>query len=390
MRGGGGWIALAAIGGTLAATPQPSAASEWITRRLALMGTTLDLTIEAESRAQALAASERAVRAIEAAERRLSTWRPDSELSGLDRSTVGVPVPLSPALAADLLAALDCARETGGAFDPTVGPLVEAWGLRHGGRRPDETELAAARRVVGFAGLSLAKDAAGRPTATFERAGLSIEEGGFGKGAGLGDALAVLAAEGVASAQLDFGGQLAIFGGRPVWIALADPDRRQRKVLEVSIDSGSLSTSGNSERWIEIDGERLGHLLDPRTGRPATDFGSLTVWAADPLRADCLSTGLYILGPEGALAWAAAHPGVEVLVLVRDRTAKGEPGPVRALASAGWRGRVRRLAPDLAIEWPPIEGNKEGREAQTSETTGGGEPWAGTWSPSPPQPGARP
>lgn len=352
-----------------------------ITRRLALMGTTLDLEVTAASRAQALEASEAAVRAIEAAERRLSTWRFDTELSRLDRAAPEVPVSISPALARDLSAALDCARDTGGAFDPTVGPLVEAWGLRQGGRRPSETEIETARRATGFTGLRLATAAAGQATALRANASLSIEEGGFGKGAGLSDALAALSmAPGVSSAILDFGGQVAILGGHPAQVVLADPDRRERQVLELSIDRGSLSTSGNGERGVVIDGERIGHLLDPRTGRPASDFGSLTVWAADPLRADCLSTGLYVLGAEAALAWVVAHPGVEVVALVRYGSANGGTGTLRALASAGWRGRARSLVPGIDIEFV---GGKP-------KTTGGGEPWAGTWSPSPPLPSARP
>lgn len=373
-------MALAVLGGSAVAAARVPEEPQ-ITRRLALMGTTLDLEVTARTRSEALGASEAAVRAIEAAEQRLSTWRPDTELSRLDRAAAGVPIPISPALAADLSAALDCARDTGGAFDPTVGPLVEAWGLRSGGRRPSESEIETARRATGFAGLRLATDAAGQPTATKGRAELAIEEGGFGKGAGLAEALSALSsAPGVSSATLDFGGQVAIFGDHPARVALADPDRRERQVLELSIDRGSLSTSGNGERGMTIDGERIGHLLDPRTGRPAPDFGSLTVWAADPLRADCLSTGLYVLGPEAALAWAAAHPGVEVVALVRDREANSGSGTVRALASAGWRGRARSLVPGFTIEFV----------AGKSKTTGGGEPWAGTWSPSPPLPSTRP
>ena len=111
----------------------------------------------------------------------------------------------------------------------------------------------------------------------------------------------------------------------------------------MSIDGGSVSTSGNGERGIQVRGRRLGHILDPRTGEPAPDFGSLTVWTADPLRADCLSTGLYVLGPERALRWAAAHPGVEVLVL----QTQGER--LRALASPGLKRRLKTLDPKIEI-----------------------------------------
>ena len=305
-----------------------------IERRVMLMGTALDVEVEAASRPAALTASERAVEALEAAEGRLSTWREDTELARLNRTPVGQPMPLSPTLARDLQAARHCWEETDGAFDPGVGALVRAWGLRTGGRIPEDAELRAAQ---GVSGLRL------REGVAIREKDLLLEEGGWGKGAGLVDALEALKRDGVARASLDLGGQVAVLGG---WeVPVADPRQRDRSVVALKVDGGSVSTSGNGERGIVVDGKRLGHILDPRTGHPAPDFGSLTVWTADPLRADCLSTGLYVLGPERALAWAAAHPGVEVLVLRTDG------GRLRALASPGLRGRLKTMDPEVKIEF---------------------------------------
>ncbi|HET9211696.1 MAG TPA: FAD:protein FMN transferase [Thermoanaerobaculia bacterium] len=308
-----------------------------VERRVMLMGTALDAEVEAADRPAALAASERAVEALEAAEARLSTWRDDTELARLNRTPVGEPVRLSHALASDLQVVRHCWEETGGAFDPGVGALVRAWGLRSGGRIPDESELRAAR---GVSGLRLQDGTAVREQ------DLLLEEGGWGKGAGLVDALEALRRDGVARASLDLGGQVAVLGG---WeIPVADPRQRDRSVAVLKVDGGSVSTSGNGERGIVAEGKHLGHILDPRTGQPAPDFGSLTVWTADPLRADCLSTGLYVLGPERALAWAAVHPGVEVLVLRTD----GDR--LRALASPGLRGKLKAMDPEVTIDFVPI------------------------------------
>jgi thiamine biosynthesis lipoprotein len=338
-------LLLAACAG---AAPAPAVVSalpeDRVERRLSVMGTSLDVTVEAADRATALAASERAVAALEGAEARLSTWRDGTELGRLNQAPPGEPVALSAELAADLAAARRCWEETGGAFDPAVGPLVRAWGLREGGRRPSGDELRAATAATGMDGLRLD----GR-TAVRERKGLLLEEGGWGKGAGLAGALAALAeVPGVRRATLDLGGQIAVFskgsvGGAPWKVPVADPQRRDRAVVSLTIDRGSVSTSGNSERGIVVEGKRLGHILSPRTGRPAPDFGSLTVWTADPLRADCLSTGLYVMGPEAALAWAASHPGVEVVVLrPRDRG-------LEALASPGLEGKIEALAEDVSV-----------------------------------------
>jgi thiamine biosynthesis lipoprotein len=304
-----------------------------------LMGTSLDITVEAEDRAAGLEASERAVAALEEAEARLSTWRSDTELARLNHAPAGERQALSPALAEDLAAALRCARETEGAFNPAVGPLVQAWGLRGGGRLPGPEERSAAMADSRFEDLDLQGGAAVR-----RRPGLTLEEGGFGKGAGLGDALEALSDLGVRRASLDLGGQVAVLGGG--WtVPVAHPRHRDRPAVALAIDGGSVSTSGNSERGIEIEGRKLGHILDPRTGEPAADFGSVTVWTADPLRADCLSTGLYVLGPERALAWAAAHPGVEVLVL------RPEGDRLKALASPGLRERIKTLDPAVDIDF---------------------------------------
>jgi len=310
-----------------------------VDRRLFLLGTAVELTVVGADRATALAASERAVRALEAAEARLSTWREDSELARLNHSRVGEPFSLSPALAADLSGAARCAAVTGGAFDPAIAPLVAAWGLRRGGRIPSPAERRAATAASGLAGLEL-----GAHRAVRRRADLALEEGGFGKGAALRDALAALArAPGISRAVLDLGGQIGVAGGR-FEVTVADPRQRERAALALAIDHGSLSTSGNSEHGFTVVGRRYGHILDPRTGFPAADFGSVTVWADDPLTADCLSTGLFVLGPERALAWAAAHPGIEVVVLVE------RGGRLVARATPGLAARLRPRLPGLKLE----------------------------------------
>jgi len=327
-----------------------------VERRVAAMGTLLALEVEARDRATALAASESALRAVEAVERRLSTWGQDSELARLNRAPLYVPHPLGGELRADLERALHWWRATDGAFDPGVGGLVDAWGLRVGGRLPSSAELLAARAASGLRHLRLDGSAATRL-----HPGLRIEEGGFGKGVGLDAALAALAAAGASAATLDLGGQIALLPREArAHLAVAHPRERGRALVEIAIERGSLATSGNGERGVVVAGERLGHLLDPRDGRPAPDFGSLTVWAPNATDADCLSTGLYVLGPDAALSWASAHEGVEVLVV---ELLAGGP---RARASAGLRGRARALEASTTLDFlspiPPADEPEERNE----------------------------
>jgi thiamine biosynthesis lipoprotein len=360
-----------------------------VERGLVLMGTRAELRVEAVDRATALAASEAAVRALEAAEARLSTWAPPgggdgapSELVRLNRAPVGEPVALSPALADELRRADACRRRTGGAFDPGIGALVAAWGLRTGGRVPGPAELAGARSAGGEA-LELREDG----TAVRRAAGLVLEEGGFGKGAGLDAALAALAAApGVLAAEIDLGGQVAVYRTAgpttsrdrrtPAAVALADPVERHRAVARLEIDGGSVATSGNGERGLTVDGRRIGHLLDPRTGRPAPDFGSLTVWAPRALEADCLATGLYALGPEAALAWAEEHPEIEAAIARRSaghptgHPDSGAADRVEITITSGFAGRVAPLREGVRIgvlDSPPADaGMKAGAGAGRS------------------------
>jgi thiamine biosynthesis lipoprotein len=332
---------------TLSSRQGPDAVTEEaarVERVVSAMGTRLALRVEAADRPAALAAAERALVAIEAAEARLSTWTADSELARLNRHPAGRPFLLSPTLASELLEARRWWSATAGAFDPGVGALVRAWALRDGGRRPHAEETRAALASGGMASLELDPARAVR-----RHPSLLIEEGGFGKGAGLDAALDALEESGAASAVLDLGGQIALFGdGDAVRVAVADPRDRARAVLALRVERGAVATSGNGERGIVVAGERLAHLLDPRTGEPVRDFGSLTVWAPDATTADCLSTGLYVMGPDAALAWAEGHQDLEVVVVESDGRREGEPPRVRA--TSGLRGRLEPLSDGLLVE----------------------------------------
>jgi thiamine biosynthesis lipoprotein len=305
-----------------------------VERQLALMGTELKLSVTASDRATALRASEAAVRALEATELRLSTWSKSSELARFNRTPVNVNTALSEALAGELERAVWCTRVTDGAFDPTVGALVDAWGLRQGGRLPSKTELARALDATGIKKLSVLEGVAQR-----HHPAVRIEEGGFGKGAGLNAALLAGRTAGASVLFLELGGQIAASSNddQVFEVGIAHPYERDQTVATWHMPAGSLATTGNSERGFTFDGKRYAHILDPRSGRPVDDFGSLSVWTKDALIADCLATGLYVLGADAALEWIAAHHGVEGLVVSESE------GGLSLRASPGLRGHITEL-----------------------------------------------
>lgn len=270
------------------------------------MGTRLRLAVSACDRTTALVASEFALDAVAAVEWRLSTWRPGTELARLNRSPVGTWITITPELASDLVVARHWWRETGGAFDPGVASLVRAWDLRGDGRTPSVAGLERARGSAGFGSIELAGNLARRVDGEF-----GIEEGGFGKGIALRDAAAAALAAGAACVDLDFGGQFLLKGAcAERTIGIADPRRRDHVVAELVLSSGSVATSGASERFVEVDGQILGHIVDPATGRPVSNWGSVTVVADDPVTADCLATALFVMGPERGLEWAGGRTDV--------------------------------------------------------------------------------
>jgi FAD:protein FMN transferase len=312
-------------------------------RRLGVMGTTLVITVDAVDRATALAASERALSALETTEHRLSTWKTGTELGRLNHNDRGRPFDLSDKLAKELHAVRHWWRETDGAFDPAIGALVSAWGLRTGGRRPVKSEIQKALESCGM----LYMDFNGR-TASRLRSGLQIEEGGFGKGAGLDSAMEAVRGEGVYAASIDLGGQIAVQSSRkPMEIGLADPRRRDSMVIKLSINEGSLATSGNSERGIEVDGVSYSHILDPRSGFPAPDFGTITVFADDSLTADCLSTGLFVMGPESAIEWVSCRSGIEAVVLQTSKEG------IRARITSGLADQILDVYESVNVEIIP-------------------------------------
>ncbi len=300
-----------------------------VERTLFLMGTLLRVRVAAADTATAEAAASAAFEEVARLERLLSTWDPASELSRANAAAAGTSHAVSPELWALLAEAGDWVERTGGAFDPAVGALIDAWGLRSGGRRPSPGALAAARAASGWtpAALDAASGSLTRPAEAWW-----LDSGGFGKGVALRAAARVLRAHGAQSFTLDFGGQVLQHevNAAASRIVVAHPAERTRAVATLAVRSASVATSGASERWVEHGGERLGHVLDPRTGVPVPAWGSVTVVAADALVADVLSTALFVMGAHAALAWSGRHTEYGVLVL---RAAAG--GRVCARWNAG-------------------------------------------------------
>lgn len=292
-----------------------------VERETYVMGTSLRAAVSAPTKADGVAALEAAFAEIRRLDALLSTWRGDSELSRLNRAEPGMPVSVASPLLALLRETWAWRGPTDGAFDPAIGALIDAWDLQGGGRAPAERELDAALRASGPGTFSIDAESG---MITRVVAGAWIDAGAFGKGAALRAARAALREAGVSRGLVDFGGQFLALGPEPGashWVIhVAHPQERDRPVAELRVRDVSVATSGASERFVEVEGRRYGHVLDPRTGLPVPAWGSVTVVADDPLIADILSTALFVLGPKAAVTWAAEREDVGVLFLEAGRT----------------------------------------------------------------------
>ena len=282
------------------------------------MGTTLRIAVGAQSRPEGIHAIEEAFAAVRGLDALLSTWRDDSELARVNRAPLGRPVLLSPVLYRLLRDVAGWVVLTHGAFDPTIGPLIDAWDLRGHGRAPTCPALARARRAVGMNHFVFSDSSA----ITRTDSASWLDSGGFGKGVALGAARLALLRRQVTSARLNFGGQVLVIGrdrsGKDWAVPVAHPSHRLEPAAWLRLRDRSASTSSQSERFVTVQGRRIGHILDPRTGQPVPAWGSVTVVAEDPAVADAVSTALLVLGPEAGARWAESRPDLGVLFLLDD------------------------------------------------------------------------
>ncbi|QDV54697.1 FAD:protein FMN transferase [Rosistilla oblonga] len=269
-----------------------------------------------------------------------SVYRSDSDISKLNREAAERPVRVDPHLFKIVQQAIAISDATGGAFDITAGPLVDAWGFTNrSGRKPSDEELAAALQAVGYQNLELDAD---QQTIRFKQPEMRINLGAIGKGYALDQAVAMLVTSGVEN-FLIHGGQSSIVArgsrrpGEPGWpIALSHPIRSHRKLGRVWLQNESLSTSGSGKQFFHYRGQRLGHMIDPRTGWPGGDLLSLTLIAKVAAESDALATGLFVDGMPQATQFVEANPGLGIVGVAEvDRSSEVEVVAV-AIADERW------------------------------------------------------
>jgi len=267
-----------------------------------------------------LEAAREALDLVDDLEQQMTIYREDSEISAINRSAARGPVSVEPRLFALLQLAARLGDETGGAFDITAGPLSRLWREgREPGTPPAADEIAAVMSRVGMARVRL--DGASQ-TIAFGRDGVELDLGAIGKGYALDRVAELLAARGVRAA-LVHGGQSSVLAiGRPPWddawtLDVQHPLRPGETIAALRLRDRAMGTSAVGDFCV-VEGGGRGHLLDPRTGRPAEGPLGATALASTAAEADALATAFCVMCVEETRAYCARHPGVGVLLVPAD------------------------------------------------------------------------
>ncbi len=284
------------------------------------MGAAYHATLVGVQTEEAFSQARRAVaEALEAVDANMSTYREDSELSRFNRHPGADPFPVSAETAEVFRIALAVSEQSDGAFDITVGPLVNAWGFGPDseGPPPDDAAVAALRERVGWRLVSV--DAENRLTKT--RADVYCDLSAVAKGYAVDRAAEALETLGIAGYMVEVGGEVRAKGngpkGGPWRIGIEKPRYGERSVQEVVLlGSAALATSGDYRNFRMVDGKRFSHTIDPKTGKPIEHaLASASVLHPSCAWADAYATALMVLGPEAGRAFAEKQ-GLAVSLLV--------------------------------------------------------------------------
>jgi thiamine biosynthesis lipoprotein len=305
----------------LACTPAPE--HQVLELQGATMGTSYSIqVVDLPSGVDPNALRDRITKELDRVNALMSTYRESSELSGFNRSRSTDWIPVSPELATLVKEAIWTSEVSDGAFDTTVGPLVNLWGFGPGKRTdtaPTDDRIAQARAHVGYHKLSVRQEP---PALRKSDPDLYLDLSAIAKGYGVDRVAELLEKTGITDYLVEIGGELRGHGhngrGQPWRIAVERPDPGVREVERVvELRGGAMATSGDYRNFFEQGGKLYSHTIDPTTGRPVThDLASVTVLAPRTAKADALATALLVLGPKAGPALAESL-GIPALFILR-------------------------------------------------------------------------
>ncbi len=288
-----------------------------------VMGTFVRIVVIAKDSDTAGKCIENAFKQINKVDGLMSDYKSDSEISSVNRDGFKKAVQLSQSTFEVLQRSIEFSKLTDGAFDITVGPLVELF--RKAKKKqvfPEQNEIADARSKVGFEKLKL--DDRNR-TVQFTVEGMQLDLGGIAKGYAVDKSVETMQTHGATGGMVDLGGDIRCFGaplkGRDHWvIGLQNPDmgkdsNGREVLLKLKVTNGAIATSGDYQQFIIIEGKRRSHIIDRNTGTSTEGLSSVTIIADNATNADALATAVSVMGYENGLKLVEKIPGTEAILI---------------------------------------------------------------------------
>lgn len=256
--------------------------------------------------------------AVDAVDTQMSTWNPDSDLMKLNRTSPGLAVDLQDDLAQVLALGLAIGKDAGGAFDIGLGDAVQAWGFG-----PDDADVDQIRAAMAVPRRPAHEVLHLDGNRVVKQAEITLDLNGIAKGYGVDRLAETLRQQGIASGLVGIDGEMRALGLRPdgeAWtiaVEAPDPERRAPHSM-LCLQDAAVATSGDYRHWVNVNGRRLSHTMDPRRGAPLTASpASVTVVAPTCAEADAWATALMVIGPEAGKA-LAIRKGLNALFLMRE------------------------------------------------------------------------
>ena len=323
-------LLIAACGGSAPAEPR------LVERSRVSMGSQLKLAAWTTDEARAIETFEHVFREFDRLEALLSVWKDGSDVVRMNTNAGVTPVAVSQDTITVLREAAEASVLTHGKFDITFGALSDIWRFDHDQDNivPDRQLIEARLTRIDYRAVQIDGSA---KTAFITRPGMRVHLGGIGKGYAIDRAVALLTDRGFTDFLIQSGGDLYVAGtngGAPWKLGIADPRGAHDPFATVDISNGTLSTSGDYERFFMKDGKRYHHLIDPDFGEPARGCRSVTIVANRAVMADVLSTGVFIMGPVEGMKLIEQLPDVEGVIVTSDN---------EVLVSSGLKGRIELL-----------------------------------------------
>ncbi|EGV51048.1 FAD:protein FMN transferase [Candidatus Endoriftia persephone] len=290
------------------------AQAQWLQRSADIMGTRVVIQLWSESVGAGEVAIEAVLEELRRIDRAMSPFRSDSELSRVNQQAAQGAVVISDELYGVLARAQQISELSDGAFDITFASVGHRYDYRRG-IRPSEQQLEQLLPMIDYQHLVLTPDP---PRLAFARPGVRIDLGGIAKGYAVDRGIAILQQHGIEHALLSAGGDSRFLGDRRgrLWrVGVRDPDDKAGIRALLPLSNTALSTSGDYERFFIQDGERYHHILNPRSGRSAKGLRSVSVLGAEAITTDALSTALFVLGRQAAMALVERLPGIEAVLV---------------------------------------------------------------------------